>query len=156
MDPWERQHALARTTLGWGAVSIAGGLALATRSDGWWRAFGLQHAGWGAVDLGLVSVLNVLQSRRMLRLPNPYDPAELERERRRLRLILLVNVAADAAYVVGGIVLWRGRGQDPRASGAGAAIAVQGGFLFLHDAWHAAGSSLQGASERGSDTAFWF
>lgn len=140
MDPWERQHALARTTTQWAALSILGGLGAAIRHDPWWRAFGLQHVGWGAADLGIAAVLNTLQSRRMRRLPNPYEPAGLERERRWLRFVLAVNVAADAAYVVGRGALWRGRHDDPRASGAGAAIVVQGAFLFLHDAWHAVGS----------------
>jgi hypothetical protein len=134
VNAWQRQHALARTTTAWAAVSIVAGAVLAARPDPWRRAFGRQHLGWGVVDLGIVAVANRLQSRRMRRLANPYAPAELQRERRRLRIILGVNVLADAGYLVGGIALWR-RPQPP-ASGAGAAIALQGGFLLLHDAYH--------------------
>jgi len=61
------------------------------------------------------------------------------REQRRLRTVLLINVAADAGYVAVGIVLWR-RGW-PRASGAGAAIAIQGAFLLVHDTYHAFGTT---------------
>lgn len=135
VNPWERQYALARTTTWWAAASIAIGGAVTLRSDPWWRAFGQQHLGWGVVDLGIVAIANTLQTRRMRRLVDPYAPAALERERRRLRTVLLINVVADAGYVVGGLVLWRAR--RPRASGAGAAIAVQGGFLVIHDAYHA-------------------
>ncbi len=142
MDAWERQRELARTTTRWALGSIAAGAVLAARPDPWWRAFGRQHVGWGAVDLAIVALVNTLQARRMCRLPNPYGPAELEHERRTLRRVLLVNVVADAGYVVLGAVLWRGR-QDPRASGAGAAIVVQGTFLLLHDAHHAARSSAR-------------
>lgn len=139
MDAWERQRSLARTTTAWAAASIAGGLVLATRSHPWWRAFGQQHVGWGAADLGIVAVAHRLQNRRMRRLPNPYAPAALERERRQLRTILLASVAADAAYVVGGAALWRVRRHDARAAGAGAAIVLQGLFLLWDDASHVRG-----------------
>ncbi len=139
MDAWDRQRALARTTTFWGAGSIAVGVILAVRSDRWWRAFGQQNAGWGAVDLGIVAVVNALQARRMRRLPDPYAPEALEHERGSLHRVLLVNVGADLAYVVVGAALWRRR-HSAMASGAGAAIVVQGLFLALHDAYHAYGS----------------
>lgn len=137
MDPWQRQRALARTTVWWGVGSVGIGLALAARPDRWWRVFGLQHAGWGVVDLGIVAGVTLAQNRQMRRLANPYAPAELERQRRRLRTVLLINVVADAGYVVGGAALWRGRRERPAAAGAGAAIVIQGTFLLLHDGYHA-------------------
>ncbi len=73
----ERQRALGRTTIGWSAVSIAGGLVFATRQDRWWRAFGQQHVGWGVMDLLIVAVAARLQARRMGRLPNLYDPVAI-------------------------------------------------------------------------------
>jgi hypothetical protein len=139
VDPWERQRALGRTTIVWSALSIAAGLIFATRRDRWWRAFGRQHAGWGVVDVLIVAVAARLKARRMRRLPDPYDPAAMLRERRTLRGVLLGNVVADGAYVAAGAVLWNR--EDPRASGAGAAIVLQGLFLLLHDAYHAYGSS---------------
>lgn len=139
MNPWERQDALARTTVGWSVVSLAAGAALAARRDPWWRAFGQQHVGWGLVDLGIVAVARRLQTRRMARLDDPYGEAEQQHEGRQLRRVLGINVAADAGYVVLGAVLWRRRSSSPRASGAGAAIVVQGLFLFLHDGHHALG-----------------
>ena len=135
MNAWERERALARTTAVWAAGSIIGGLAFAARRDPWWRAFGQQHVGWGAADLGIVGALAVVQRRRMAKLANPYAPAVLERERRRLRTILWVNVAADAGYCVLGLML--SRRAEPRAAGAGAAIIVQGAFLLAHDTQHA-------------------
>ena len=123
------------TTIGWSAVSIAGGLVFATRQDRWWRAFGQQHVGWGVVDVLIVAVAARLQARRMTRLPNPYDPLAMQREQRALPAALLGNVVADAGYVVTGAVLCSRK--DPRASGAGAAIMLQGLFLLLDDAYHA-------------------
>lgn len=140
-DPWVRQQALARTTTVWAAVSIAVGAAAATRTGPWWRGFGHQHMGWGAVDLGIVAVAGALQKGRMRRLRNPYEPGALDHERRWLRRVLLVNAVADAGYVIGGVALWRGRPTGSYAAGAGAAIALQGTFLLLHDTQHAIGAS---------------
>ena len=137
MDPWQRQRALAHTTVWWGGTSVAVGLALAVRRDPWWLAFGLQNAGWGVVDLGIVAALTLTQNRQLRRLADPYAPAELERRRRRLQTVLLINVAADAGYVLGGLALCRRRPERPAAAGAGAAIVVQGAFLLLHDGFHA-------------------
>ncbi len=138
VDPWQRQRSLARTTVWWGLSSVGAGLGIAaTRRTPWWRAFGLQHAGWGTVDLGIAAGVSLAQNRQMRRLANPYGPVELERQRRRLRRVLLINVVADAGYVAGGIVLWRSRRARPAAAGAGVAIAIQGAFLLLHDGYHA-------------------
>lgn len=128
----------------WAAVSIAAGAVAANRSEPWWRGFGHQHVGWGAVDLGVVAVAGALQNRRMRRLGNPYEPHALDRERRWLRRILLVNAVADAAYVAGGAALWHTRPAGSYAAGAGAAIALQGAFLMLHDAQHAIRAGGQG------------
>ncbi|MCX6466949.1 MAG: hypothetical protein NTW05_25680 [Pseudonocardiales bacterium] len=137
-DPWARQDALARSTTVWGAASVLAGLALAAARRGpRATAFGLQNAGWGAVDLAIVVVAQRLKSRRMGRVPDPYARDVVAAESRTLRRVLLVNVALDAGYVLGGAALWRGR---PAAAGAAAAIVLQGAFLLLHDAHHAARS----------------
>ena len=71
----------------------------------------------------------------MLRHPDPYASAALEAERATFFRVLLVNVVADAGYVGLGIALTRH--QRRRAAGAGAAVAIQGAFLLLHDAHYA-------------------
>ena len=143
MDPWERQRELCRTTIGWSILSIGGGVAIGRRDDPWWRAFAQQHIGWGAVDLAIVGVVTALKNRRMRRLADPYAPAEVERERRRLRGILAANAAADAGYCALGIWMWRSRwgSSRPKGAGAGAAILIQGAFLMVHDSFHAIRSS---------------
>ena len=139
MDAWERQRALARTTVVWAAGSIGVGAVLATGRNPWWRAFGQQHLGWGAVDLGIVAVVQALQERTMSRLRDPNEPAILDQRRRHLRRILVGNAVADAGYCVVGAVLWRRLRTNPRAAGAGAAIVIQGAFLMAHDSYHAYG-----------------
>ncbi|MBW0114919.1 DUF6992 family protein [Pseudonocardia abyssalis] len=137
-DPWARQDALARSTTAWGAASVAAGLGLAAARRGpWATAFGLQNAGWGAVDLAVVVVAGRLKARRMARVPDPHAPTALAAESRKLRRVLLLNVALDAGYVAGGAALWRWRRGRPGPAGASAGIVVQGAFLLLHDAHHA-------------------
>lgn len=134
-DPWARQDVLARATTVWGVASVAAGLGLAAARRGpFATSFGLQNAGWGAVDLAIVVVARRLKARRMARVPDPYAPDVVAAESRTLRRVLLLNVGLDAGYVAGGAALWRGR---PAAAGAAAAIVLQGAFLLLHDAHHA-------------------
>ncbi len=133
MDPWQRQVSLSRATVAWSVLSAAAGLPLAARGDAWWRAFGRQQVGWAAVDVGIVVVAGAFRRRRMRRSGNPYAPAVLRRERRLLRRVLLANAVADAAYVAGGVWLWRASPAVPSRAGAGAGIAVQGAFLCVHD-----------------------
>lgn len=138
MDIWQRERSLAHVTVGWGGVSMAAGLGFALRRDPWWRAFGLQTAGWGAVDLGIAVLAGWLQDRRMRRSSDPYAPAALEAERVALRRVLLANAVADVGYVALGGVL--ARNARPRVAGAGVAVVVQGIFLLLHDSYHAWGA----------------
>ena len=137
MDPWRRQVALARVTVGWCVLSTVAGVPLAARGEAWWRAFGRQQVGWAAVDVGVVVVAGTLRRRRMKRAGNPYAPAVLRRERRVLRRVLLANAAADVLYVAGGAWLWRASPDRPQRAGAGAGIVVQGTFLAAHDTFHA-------------------
>lgn len=149
-DPWAAQEALGRTTTRWGAASVVAGLGLAAaRRDPWSRAFGVQNAGWGVVDLAIVLVAAPRTRRRKARLPDPSARAALAAESRKLRRVLLVNVALDVGYVAGGAALWRWRRDHPAASGASAGIVVQGAFLLLHDALHAA--RLGGAATARAD-----
>ena len=139
VDIWQRERALARTTVAWGLVSVLAGVGLAARTrDPWRRSFALQTAGWGAVDLGIAALSSRLQDRRMRRLPDPYAPAAQEAERVTLRRVLLVNAAADVGYVALGVGL--ARDARPRLAGAGVAIVMQGAFLLVHDSIHAAGA----------------
>jgi hypothetical protein len=145
VDIWQRERMLARTTVVWGLVSVVAGSGLAaTTRDTWRRSFGLQTAGWGAVDLGVAAAGSWLQDRRMRRMPAPYAAAAQEDERVKLRRVLLVNVAADVGYVALGARL--SRDSRPDLAGAGVAILLQGGFLLLHDSIHAVGVRRAGAA----------
>lgn len=132
---------LARTTVAWGSLSTVAGLALAAATrDPFWRSFGLQTAGWGVVDLGVALVGRQLQERRMRTLADPYAPEAQERERRKLRRVLMVNAVADVGYVALGTVL--ARSGRRKVAGSGVAIVVQGAFLLVHDGVHAVGAHV--------------
>lgn len=136
-DPWRAQVELARTTMWWGAASVTAGLGLAAARRGpWATAFGLQNAGWGAVDVAIAVVAERLKRRRMSRWPDPNGPVAVAAEGRKLRRVLAVNVVFDAGYVAGGAASWRWRRGRPGPAGASAGVVVQGAFLLLHDGAH--------------------
>lgn len=150
-DPWSAEISLARSTVLWGGGSVVAGLGLAAARRGrWLTAFGLQNAGWGAVDVAIAAVAERLRVRRMERVGDPYLPQVVADEARRLRRVLLVNVVLDAGYVVGGAALWRRRRADPGPAGASAAIVLQGGFLLIHDALHAHGQRARPSRREGT------
>ncbi len=128
LAPDVSRHLTRRLTL-WGGVSVVGGglLALHGRSAGS-RAFGLQNAMWGAIDVVIAGV-STLQS------TPPTTP--------KLRRLLLINTGLDVAYVAGGAHLiartpsFRGRITAEQARGHGAAVVVQGAALFVLDLTHA-------------------
>lgn len=124
----------------WAAGSVIKGTAIAligkrTGRQEWLR-FGRQTALWGAVD-GLIAGAGVLSRSRRGELTQE----DVELEATKLRVMLLLNAAADVAYIAGGAhiafhakhgkTVWRmGRGD-------GLAIAIQGAFLLALDATYA-------------------
>ena len=113
----------------WSVLSMAGGALLWRRGGPFWRGFGAQAVGWGAID-----ALIALSGLRPGRQP-PADPA---RAARNLRRLLWFNAALDVGYMAGGVRLARSKGQaDAHWRGQGWGIVVQGAFLFVFDVVHA-------------------
>ena len=133
------EEARLTTSLGaWAGASIATGAAAWTigRSTGRpaLEAFGRQTFLWGAID-GAIAGAGALRGRR------PRDPGTEIRDAQRLRRILLINAAADVAYVAAGMWLMaRPEPDKPRrlTRADGAAIVIQGGFLLALDTTFAA------------------
>ena len=135
------EDCLARRLLAWGGASVAGGATLAVvgaaTGNRFLRAFGGQTVGWGAIDAGLA--LGGRARARRLRAVSPVDPDETAREASRVRRILALNAGLDVLYVAGGLAVAAGRSRrDAAARGHGLAAVVQGAFLLVFDAWHAA------------------
>lgn len=113
---------LVRRLRRWGTASVVVGgiLALFPRT----RAFGVQTAMWGAVDLALA----------MAAVRRGAAP-----KRRALRRLLLINTALDVGYVAAGAHLavrrptFGGSLSAADARGHGVAVVIQGAALFLLD-----------------------
>ncbi|WP_315773454.1 DUF6992 family protein [Rhodococcoides kroppenstedtii] len=119
---------LGRRLAWWGGGSVVGGLALAASSSERVRAFGLQSAGWGAIDLAIAGI-GAVRSKPVT------SPS--------LRRTLWINTALDVGYVAGGAhlmyhrPLFGGRLTRDQSWGHGAAVVVQGAALLVLDAAHA-------------------
>ena len=134
-DPASFQKKLTARLLAWSALSIVAGALLQLAGAPFWRAFGQQALGWGAID-----AIIALVGRRGLngKLARGYSMEEQSKDTRMLRRVLWVNTGLDVLYIAGGLKLMRTRGRtDDRSKGHGAGIVVQGAFLFIFDLIHA-------------------
>jgi len=128
----ERAH--LRRVGTWGGANLAVGTALAlTAGEAEERvgAFGLQSAGWGAVN-GAIALFGLLRSPD----PGPLSAAEAQAAEDRLAHILLVNLGLNAGYMGVGTTMMLLAGDEPprsdRIRGHGGAVVLQGlGLLVL-------------------------
>ena len=126
-------HAFGRTVslrlLTWSVLSMAAGALLWRGGSPFWRGFGVQALGWGAID-ALIAFSGLR--------PGQQPSAEPARAARNLRRLLWFNTALDVGYMAGGLWLARSKGQDDANwRGQGWGIVVQGAFLFVFDLIHA-------------------
>ncbi|MFN3983370.1 MAG: DUF6992 family protein [Caldilinea sp.] len=126
------QRTVSNRLLLWGVLSIAGGALLQAARSPFWRAFGQQAIGWGAIDAALA-----LFGRRKVeqKVQRGYPPAKAAKDLHNLRRILWFNTGLDVLYMAGGLALMRRDDEAQRGHGAG--IAFQGLFLFKFDLIHA-------------------
>ncbi|MGU3431830.1 DUF6992 family protein [Actinomycetes bacterium M1A6_2h] len=120
---------LGRRLTVWGGSSVVLGGALAlTGSSPAIRAFGIQSAGWGAIDL-LIAGAGSLSKK-------PPKSSTL-------RKTLWVNAGLDVGYIAAGAhvavrkPLFGGRITPREALGHGVAVIVQGAALLVLDSVHA-------------------
>lgn len=116
---------------GYSLLNIGLGLGLGLTQDGPARHFHQMNAYWNTVNLalGVAGLVGVRREDRTLALP-----AAMARARKHQSLFTW-NAALDVLYVTTGAVLFNA-GQDRdhgRMLGYGAAIMLQGGFLFAFD-----------------------
>lgn len=133
---WRRVNDIHRQLALWAAVSLGTGVLLVLVGTPFWRGAGVQVLVWGAID-GVIAAAGWRDRRRGARSGVDRDPAASERRRRRLRRLLLVNVGLDVVYLAIGTALL-GFDAGPVRAGHGVGVIVQGGFLLVFDAWHAA------------------
>lgn len=127
----------------WAAGSVIKGTAIALLGKRLgrkqWVRFGRQTAMWGAVD-GLIAGAGALSRSRRGELTQD----QVDFEATKLRVMLLLNAAADVVYIAGGahIAVHAKPGPPERTSlrmgrGDGIAIVIQGAFLLALDATYA-------------------
>ncbi|MDZ7707047.1 MAG: hypothetical protein U5J97_03960 [Trueperaceae bacterium] len=133
---WRRVNDVHRQLAGWAAMSLATGALLAVGGTPFWRGVGVQFLVWGAID-GAIAAAGWRDRRRAARSGLDRDPIGSEHRRQRLHRLLLVNVGLDVVYLAIGAALL-GFDAGPVRAGHGVGVIVQGGFLLLFDAWHAA------------------
>ena len=140
------QRTVSQRLLAWSILSIAGGALLQLARAPFWRAFGQQAIGWGAIDAALA-----IFGRRGLeqKVQRGYPPAEAAKDLRNLRRLLWFNAGLDVLYMLGGLVLFRRNDEAQRGHGAG--ILFQGLFLFKFDLIHAL--LLTGRTSKDGETA---
>jgi hypothetical protein len=131
-DSEQFQRTISNRLLAWSVLSIAGGALLQLARAPFWRAFGQQAMGWGAIDAALA-----IFGRRGLekKVQRGYSPAEVTKDLRALRRLLWFNAGLDVLYMVGGLALLRRDDEAQRGHGAG--ILFQALFLFKFDLFHA-------------------
>lgn len=134
-DIYEFQSILANRLMGWAGLSVVAGSLVALRRNPFWRAFGLQTVGWGAVDAA-IALAGERGAITKAAEPDSQTPQVQAEESEKLRKILLLNAGLDVAYVAAGLVMARKRNSRSRR-GTGWAIAVQGAFLLAFDLAHA-------------------
>ena len=141
MDVWDEQEALAGHVGRWGIASVGLGWVLAAvghrRGDVRLRAFGVQNAGWGLVDLAIVALVRRLTLRQLAGLDDPHGPQAQRRQRRKLLGQLVLNAGLDVGYVWYGVRGYRRAAAGSSAQGHAAAVVLQGAFLFAADSSHA-------------------
>lgn len=127
----------------WAAGSVIKGTAIAligqrTGRKQWLR-FGRQTAMWGAVDALIAGAGALSRSKR-----GELTQEEVDAEARKLRMLLLLNAAADVLYIAGGahIAVHAKPGPPEKTSfrmgrGDGIAMIIQGAFLLALDATYA-------------------
>lgn len=151
IEPWQGEgmtqahlerieRELSTILAAWGAGSVMKGGVIALmghRTDRpQWMNFGRQAAMWGVVDAAIAGAGTISRRRR-----GSLDDDGVRRQSQRLRSILLINAAADVAYVAGGAVIAirgrAGRTTWRMGAGDGLAIVVQGAFLLALDTTYA-------------------
>lgn len=101
------------------------------------RGVGIHFFTWGLID-AIIAVVGLINNGRSAQSERADDPHFVAGESRKLERLLWINAGLDVFYVLGGVWLFRKKGEnDPNWRGQGVGVVIQGLFLFLFDVWHA-------------------
>ncbi len=102
MSVLDFQIKLTKRLFLWGSISIIAGAILFFSGSGFWKGFGIQCFAWGFIDL-LIAVFGMINTFRKRKAG--YTEEKLLEESKKIRGILLINVALDVLYVSVGVIL---------------------------------------------------
>ena len=141
LEGYEREITTLLTAWAVGSIVKGTAIALLGKRTGrkQWVRFGRQSAMWGAVDALIAGAGALSRSRR-----GELTQEQVDFEATKLRVMLLLNAAADVVYIAcsAHIAVRAKPGPPERTSfrmgrGDGLAILIQGAFLLALDATYA-------------------
>lgn len=135
MSIWQFYDVVSQRLLTWNVINILVGVVLLPLKP-FWRGFGSQNIGWGVINVGIALVGATTSERRFADLPQPHQPAVVDKETINLRRLLWINTGLDVLYMLGGLA-WARSGKKPLGRGAGWGMVLQGALLFAFDLVHA-------------------
>lgn len=144
------QRRLSERLLAWSLLNLIGGGVLQRAPSPFWRAFGQQSIGWGAINaaLAVFGWHNLRRKAARVRSTEEISTEEIRHDARNLQRILWINTGLDLLYIAGGWKLAHSR-SDARARGHGWGIVLQGAFLFFFDLLHVIWLRQSGDARRG-------
>ncbi|MCX7605771.1 MAG: hypothetical protein N2170_00715 [Bacteroidia bacterium] len=115
---------------GWAGAGIATGTwQTLSRRNTITQYMGYQNLAWGGVNAA-ITVIGAISSRKQAK-----QMIDWSANKQRLRRWLWINAGLDLGYMAVGTFL--ATRPDPRLKGTGYGVILQGGGLFVLDAWHA-------------------
>jgi hypothetical protein len=133
MEIWGFMQRIMDWLVRWNIINIGIGLILSLFGR-FWRGVGSQFIGWGVINIGIALVGERVTQTRRENMENPYEPEQLAKERRNLRLTLLVNSGLDLLYILGGRRIRDNTDSSEHFKrGIGIGIMIQGALLFVWD-----------------------
>jgi D-alanyl-lipoteichoic acid acyltransferase DltB (MBOAT superfamily) len=107
-------------------------------ADPFWRGVGIQFLVWGGVDAAIAVFGARMSAKKQAGIRESERAGSEVKEARWLERVLWINTCLDVLYVLGGVWLTQTLGvESPLWRGHGVGVAIQGGFLFCFDFYHA-------------------
>ena len=128
---FEYQQGRMRALTLWGLVNTILSPVFLRRTDPLWRQVGLQSLIWGLLNTGL-ALFDWQRSRRLITSDDKDERLE-QREVRRWKRIILINLPLDVLYLIAGSILLTRSSERRDLRGMGGSFLVQGGVILALD-----------------------
>jgi len=130
-----RQETAMKILGGWSAINLVSSPFLKTTETESWHHFHQMNFNWNLVNAGIAGLGYVgIQKRK----EKYWSLSSIEKERKKLRKSLAVNMGLDVCYMLAGAIL-KNRAEkmssddQTRNIGFGNSLMLQGGFLLVFD-----------------------